>query len=144
MSKTPSWEGWDEAEIAKELEPMEGNPRVRCDTRGHSGYENFEKADCTDCQKQTFSGIRYDALTTEKEFICIGRGDLIQEIFALRNEVRALRASGLIVKGWWCMLCDRFNGEEKEVRHECSRCGRDKAGKLPCTETAGEKESGEP
>ncbi len=72
------------------------------------------------------SQTKYDGMTTEIEFICVGRSDLIKEIFALRDEVRALRASGLVIKGWWCMLCDRFNGEEKEVRDECSRCGRPK------------------
>ncbi len=27
------------------------------------------------------------------------------------------------LKGWECRTCRRFNGEEKETRHECSACG---------------------
>ncbi len=30
---------------------------------------------------------------------------------------------GIILKGWECKACRRFNGEEKEKRWECSACG---------------------
>jgi hypothetical protein len=80
---------------------------------------------------------RYGKLTTEKEFICVGRSDLIEEIFQLRKEIRDLRAAGLRVKGWWCMHCYIFNGEEKEALYECRACDRPKTPPPPNPEDAG-------
>jgi len=30
---------------------------------------------------------------------------------------------GILLRGWTCTACRRFNGEEKEQRYECSACG---------------------
>ncbi len=44
----------------------------------------------------------------------------------LRAQVASL-SSGIAIRGWWCLPCDSFNGEEHSLRTECRSCGRAKA-----------------
>jgi hypothetical protein len=64
-----------------------------------------------------------------KEFEGLDRAFLIAMVVSLRARVAELEAGGIILKGWWCLYCDTFNGEEKEVRLDCRHCGRDKKAK---------------
>lgn len=47
---------------------------------------------------------------------------------ALKAEIKILQAKitemtrGIVLKGWHCMACGRFNGEEKEVHTHCRMC----------------------
>jgi hypothetical protein len=61
-----------------------------------------------------------------KEFESFERPILIAMIISLRAQVAELEAGGIIIKGWWCLYCDTFNGEEKELRADCRHCGKDK------------------
>lgn len=62
----------------------------------------------------------------EEEFKHCDRAFLMAIVVTLRARVAELEAGGIILRGWWCMYCDTFNGEEKEPRSECRHCGRDK------------------
>jgi hypothetical protein len=45
----------------------------------------------------------------------------------LLTEVRAYRASGICLPGWWC-LCGGFNGGAREILKLCRFCERPKPG----------------
>jgi hypothetical protein len=47
------------------------------------------------------------------------------EVLALRKKL-AEKVGGLLLAGWWCMWCDRFNSSEKEDLTECHSCGKPK------------------
>lgn len=38
---------------------------------------------------------------------------------------------GILLRGWECLRCRRFNGEEKERRYTCSSCGQAKVSEDP-------------
>lgn len=61
-----------------------------------------------------------------KEFEGMERAFLIAMLVSLRARVVELECGGIILKGWWCLYCDTFNGEEKEPRAECRHCGKEK------------------
>ncbi len=44
----------------------------------------------------------------------------------LLNELRAYRASGICLRGWWCFYCGGFNGENRSPRTTCRGCDKDK------------------
>lgn len=60
------------------------------------------------------------------------RKELISVIDTQRTKIAELmiRISELecsiILKGWWCMYCDIFNGEEKEKHDTCRKCEKPK------------------
>lgn len=60
-----------------------------------------------------------------KEFTGIGRDMLIAMIVTLRARL-AEYENGLVIKGWWCVECDIFQGEECAPRTECRHCGKPK------------------
>jgi hypothetical protein len=44
------------------------------------------------------------------------------EIVRLTARINDL-SQGIVIKGWWCLHCDIFNGEEKEIFNNCRHCG---------------------
>ncbi len=69
---------------------------------------------------------------SEKDWTNCGRTELINVIETQRTKLAELAAeistlkNCLVIKGWWCMYCDIFNGEEKEVYLKCRHCEKDK------------------
>jgi hypothetical protein len=61
-----------------------------------------------------------------EEFEGLDRAFLIAIIISQRARIAELECGGIILKGWWCLYCDTFNGEEKELRVECRHCRSDK------------------
>ena len=35
----------------------------------------------------------------------------------------AAASAGISLRGWWCLTCSTFNGEEQGARSECRHCG---------------------
>ena len=51
-------------------------------------------------------------------------------IARLKDELKVSALEGLTVRGWFCMKCDIFNGEEHSKRDICRHCNTDKPHKL--------------
>ena len=47
------------------------------------------------------------------------------EIAALQKKIGEM-ARGIMIRGWWCMPCHIFNGEEKELMPNCRICNAEK------------------
>jgi len=87
----------------------------------------------------------------------VGRDVLIDRIRSLEYERDALIAraekaeadaarlttkvaeltSGIVIRGWWCLPCSSFNGEEHSKRHDCRSCGRPKTARITEVTNAG-------
>lgn len=54
-------------------------------------------------------------------FLVDANAKLVAENRRLHAELEEYRR-GITLRGWWCMGCDRFNGEEREKTDACRRC----------------------
>jgi len=97
---------------------------VVCEEPEHDQF-GHRKEDCTECNPVAVK------MVTE----AIGRRELIALLESALEENSKLQsrltelASGLTIKGWWC-VCNMFNGCEKEERFECRSCGLPKTERL--------------
>lgn len=57
------------------------------------------------------------------EFTGLGRAILIAIILTQRERIAALEGGGVVLPGWWCAMCEAFNGEMHALRSVCRCCG---------------------
>ena len=75
--------------------------------------------------KATNPGIGY--LLLERKVKELEKTIVEKDAIILRqNQELKVLLSSITLKGWWCMKCDIWNGEEHSKREECRHCGTKK------------------